>query len=451
MAASSKTDSRAEHRHRSASMTRGLCPVGWPALMLLAGLLPGCVAHAADWAYGGHVKGQFAAAHYPDDSLFREQFGASSRDYSLDARFKLRLDAGAWEAAGDVQLIVRYGELLELSRLAQGLETVPDSAPSDERRLFDLTWVMLDEEDALALQRLDRLYAGYRGDEWVVRFGRQVVSWGNGLVYTPMDFFNPFDPAAIDKEYKTGDDMLYGQYLRANGDDVQAVLVGRRDPASGEASADVATLAFKYHGFFRGFEYDALAAHHYGEPIVGMGGNHAVGGAIWRGDAMLSRGEEQGAALLLVSSLSYSWVMGGKNVSGLLEYFHNGFGIAGGDYGPLVLAAHPDLTDRIARGELFTLGRDYLAASALIELTPLVLCTPNLFVNLDDPSALLQLVGQFDLLQDLQLLAALSLPLGPAGSEFGGIRWTAADADPLAPDSYLSTGPGVWAQIAWYF
>ncbi len=417
---------------------------------LLGCALPVCLAHAADGSYGGHLKGQFALLTYPDDSLFRDELGTDSRDYNLDVRLKLRLDAGPWEAATDYQLIARYGETLKLGRLAPGLETIPGSAPSDERRLFDLTWVMVDEDDALALQRLDRLYVGYRGDSWVARGGRQVVTWGNGLVYTPMDFFNPFDPAAIDKEYKTGDDMLYGQYLRAGGDDLQMVWVVRRDPESGDIEPGVNTLALKYHGFFLDFEYDLLAARHYGDAIAGVGGNHAVGGAIWRGDVTVTRGDEQ-SAVLLVTSLAYSWVMGGRNVSGLLEYFHNGFGIAGGTYGPQALAAHPDLTERVARGELYTLGRDYLAASALIELTPLVLFTPNLFVNLNDPSALLQLVGQFDLAQDLQLLAAFSLPIGAAGTEFGGIEWGGVGGDPGAPATYLSTGPGLWGQIAWYF
>jgi len=37
------------------------------------------------------------------------------------------------------------------------------------------------------------------------------LSWGNGLVFSPMDIVNPFDPTAVDTEYKAGDDMLYGQ------------------------------------------------------------------------------------------------------------------------------------------------------------------------------------------------------------------------------------------------
>ena len=62
-----------------------------------------------------------------------------------------------------------------------------------------------------------------------MKFGRQAITWGNGLFYAPMDLVNPFDPATIDTEYKAGDDMLYLQYLQDNGNDLQAAVVVRRD------------------------------------------------------------------------------------------------------------------------------------------------------------------------------------------------------------------------------
>ena len=45
-----------------------------------------------------------------------------------------------------------------------------------------------------SLVRLDRISIGYTGEKTVLRFGRQAISWGNGLLFTPMDIFNPFDP-----------------------------------------------------------------------------------------------------------------------------------------------------------------------------------------------------------------------------------------------------------------
>jgi len=88
----------------------------------------------------------------------------------------------------------------------------------------------------------------------------QFISWGNGMVFTPVDIFNPFDPAAVDKEYKTGDDMLYGQYLFSNGNDLQGVAVVRRDLRTGGVEGDQSSLAFKCHGFLGMNEYGGIEA-----------------------------------------------------------------------------------------------------------------------------------------------------------------------------------------------
>ena len=123
-------------------------------------------------------------------------------------------------------------------------------------------------------------------------------------VFTPMDFFNPFDPATVDKKYKAGDDMLYGQYLQASGNDLQVVWVIRRD---GTGDLTLTRTAAS-----------ALAA---GKNVTS-----------------------------LVTSLSYSWLGWGHNFSGLIEYFYNGFGQSNGDYSPAALASNPELVERVVHG-----------------------------------------------------------------------------------------------------
>ena len=99
---------------------------------------------------------------------------------------------------------------------------------------------------------------------------------------------------------------------------------------------------------------------------------------------------------------------------------------------------------RLARGELYNLGRHYLGASVTVEVTPLFNFTPNIFVNLTDPSALAQLVFSYDWKQDVLILGAVNFPIGPNGSEYGGI-------DSTQDGLYVSTGPSLFAQLAWYF
>ena len=145
-----------------------------------------------------------------------------------------------------------------------------------------------------------------------------------------------------------------------------------------------------------------------------------------------------------VTSLSHSFSWAGKNLSAVAEYYFNGFGQRDARYGPADLAANRDLAERLSRGELFSLGRHYLGLSALIEITPLWALTPNLFANLGDPSALVQIAARVDLGDSMRLLGAVNVPVGEPGTEYGGI-------DAGTTGRQLSSGPGVFVQFAWYF
>lgn len=409
-------------------------------------LLLTSTASGDDWRleYGGHSKFRLTAQAYPSGSVFRDAIGKDAVDGGLGLRLRFGAGKGRWSVGADYQLQVLHGDGIELgSNAPPGSELFFTTLPSDDRRLFDLTHIIDEGGKDATLHRLDRLTVGYTGEKTVLRFGRQALSWGNGLFYAPMDLVNPFDPAAIDTEYKTGDDLLYMQYLRGSGDDLQGAWVVRRNLVSGDVESDEATVALKYHGFRGELEYDVLVAEHYGDTVLGLGGGRSIGGAIWRGDLVATHTDND-TAIQLVTNLSYSWTWKDRNMSGAIEYFYNGFGVSTDDYDLVSVSNDPDLIARLERGELFSIGRHYLAGSIMIEMTPLWTVTPTVLANVADPSALLQLVTNYSLSDNMTLLASLNLPVGPKGSEFGGI-------DAAQPDRYLSGGAGLFAQIAWYF
>jgi hypothetical protein len=393
--------------------------------------------------FAGHAKYRLLRQTFPQGSAFREVLGGTAVDQYLESRLKLGAARGQWDFKADYQLIALHSDTLQLAQDLPGLVLPGSTVINDDRRWWNLTYSFGDGQRTATVHRLDRLNVGFSTERTVWRFGRQAISWGNGLLFTPMDIFNPFDPAAVDKEYKPGDDMLYGQYLFADGSDVQGVAVVRRNPVNGEVEHDQSSAAVKYHGFAGMNGFDLLVARHFGDRILGLGGDIDLGGAVWRGDITWTD-TDRDDIWSGVTSLSYSWVWGGRNVSGLLEYFYNGFGLGSDRYAADELLRNPDLLRRIARGELFTLARHYLGASVTIEMTPLFLLTPNLFVNLQDPSALAQLVAQYSVKQDLVVLGAVGIPIGPTGSEFGGI-------DAPAEGRHFSTGTSLFAQLAWYF
>ncbi len=274
-------------------------------LLLLSCALLSTASANTELFKGGHAKYLFLLNAFPDDSLFLDYIDSPAVDHYGDLRLKFDWQKDKVQLAADYQLIAGHGDSLILSSSLPGNVLISNTVPTDERRLFDLTQVISENSDSILVHRLDRLYLGITGKKTVVRIGRQAVSWGNGLIYTAMDFFNPFDPAAVDKEYKTGDDMLYGQYLKQNGDDIQAVWVVRRD-INGNVSSDVDSIAAKYHGFSGNREYDLLLAQHFDDTIIALGGLTDISGALWRGDITLTDTQSDNI-ISLVTSLTYSW------------------------------------------------------------------------------------------------------------------------------------------------
>jgi hypothetical protein len=98
------------------------------------------------------------------------------------------------------------------------------------------------------------------------------------------------------------------------------------------------------------------------------------------------------------------------------------------------LLTEEDLIERLERGELYTVGRTYLAPSLQVELHPLVNLYLAGIVNLKDPSgvALPRLV--WSVRQNLELTLGGSLNVGPAGTEFGGLPVPFTDQVLEAPD-----------------
>ncbi|SMF29163.1 hypothetical protein SAMN02745866_01879 [Alteromonadaceae bacterium Bs31] len=397
-------------------------------------------ASATDWS--GHLKYQPLVANFPEDSYFRNFTDSPTVDNNLDGRFNFSFSKNTLSFEAHYQLLAKTGDSVELYKQMQGLELIAPFFPDDSRRLFNLSDYIVDQDSALLVHRLDRLNLTYSGNANVLKVGRQAISWGNGLLFNPMDFFNPFDPTAVDKEYKTGDDMVYAQHLFANGSDAQFVWVGRRD-FDGERGADFNSAAGKYHLFVGQHEVDLLLSKHYEDTLFSLGGVWTLGGAIARTDIVYTETEFDNY-VSAVANLSYSWLWFDKNISASLEYFRNGFGIDDGDYSPSTLLANLDLLKRLERGESFNLAKDYLAATATIELHPLWLVTPNVFYNLNDSSYLFQFVSSHDLASNLQLVLSVNLPGGNEGSEFGGIQVDVAE-------HYLSAGASFFGQLSWYF
>jgi len=402
-------------------------------------------AQAEGWEYGGHLKLQYSFTDYRARDVAAMFGDDPAHDQALDARLKAEWRGRGFDFSAHYEVLGLAGDSVATRRTLAGLGLLPGSTasglPDDRRRLFDLTDDFIDETRAIAVHRLDRLAIGYSAAAGTVRFGRQAVSWGNGLAFQVLDFVNPFSPLAIDKDYKTGEDMLYGQWQSAGLGDAQLMLLPRRDPLTRELDHEQASNALKLHTRAGNFDVDVLAARHYDQTLLGFGVVRSIGGAVWRFDVSHTDVTGQDGVWSLVTNLDYSWVLFGKNMYGFAEYYRNGFGSARTSG---YLAADPELTARLARGEVYAVGRDYAALGVQVELSPLVNAFANVLQNLNDASRILQLRAVYEWRQDTQFMAGINLPGGETGSEYGGIP------TPL-PGITLAPGRSLYLRAAYYF
>lgn len=351
----------------------------------------------------------------------------------LDAHYEARL------SGGDTRR--RRQRLL---RLRPGLaDLLPDGQDPDARRLFDFTRVVSDRAGHVLDHRLDRLSVAYRSSRGSLRLGRQALTWGNGMIFNPLDLFNPFAPTDVVRDYKTGADMAVAQAYLPGGGDLQLLYVPRR-PAPGDAPHwDASSVAAKLHRFAGDLEFDLVAARHYRDTVLGGGLLGDLGDAAWRLDAVwtIPGGDLDARSFLsFVVNLDYSWTWRGRNWYGLVEYHHNDLGST--DYGRAIY--EPRVRDRLLRGELFGLGRDYLALQLRWEVHPLVNLYLAPITNLAGPSGLVQPYLMWDVTGSLRATAGAVAHWGAAGTEYGGYRVAGTPFEAAPNDS-------AYLMLTWFF
>ena len=393
--------------------------------------------------WGGHLRTIGTVSDIDDDSIYAYVDKGRYYDGQLELRLKNSLYFGTqWTVETHYELVALGGDTREKTGDLENALSVtlppsfyPSQTIDDDHRLFRLTRQFSREDEYLAYHRLDRLNIHYIPPWGTLRLGRQALTWGDGLVFNPMDLFNPFAPNAVQRDYKVGDDMAH-LAVPFGPAEMQLLYVPRRDPDSGDLAEDRASYAMKYHGPAGPLEIDLMAARHYDEGIAGIGASGYVKDAAWRVNATyahLSDESSQTEFFQVVANIDYAWLWGGKNIYGLVEFYYNGLGRTD-DYEKTL--SDTSLVQRLERGELYTLGRHYLAGQLQVELHPLVRFHTMAITNLHDPSGLIQPQILWDITGDLQAILGTQYYWGGSHSEYGGFDIILSDTTiPVAPSS----------------
>ena len=146
-----------------------------------------------------------------------KSFFTATLPYASEALPDDPLGQGVWDArlkmTGELGRAVRF----EL----HGTSTALAPAPASDGLGGTSTGVGLRAPEALELSyrwkgsdglqvqgRVDRALLRAETGSVTTTLGRQAISFGNSLVFTPLDLVNPFTPAVIDQEYKPGVDAV---------------------------------------------------------------------------------------------------------------------------------------------------------------------------------------------------------------------------------------------------
>ena len=392
--------------------------------------------------WGGHVKIRGYVSWYDDESVFQLVGTGPYYDGYVEGRLKNKFYFGKWGYFNiHYETILSGGDTRsktkDLERLFPDLykdSWIVSGPVEDDRRLMDLTSTIDEDDGYILYHRLDRLSLTMLPKWGVICIGRQAVTWGNGLLFNPMDLFNPFSPVDFERDYKIGDDMVSTQFSVNNIGDFQFLYVPRRDEISGDVNWDQSSLAGKLH-FAKGTtEFDVMAAKHYKEAVLGIGSVGYLGDTAWRLDAtwtFLNEDKSKDGYMSLVANVDYSWIWWEKNFYGFIEFYYNGLG----DDNYTEAYADPDILERLERGELFTLGRTYLSGYIRVELHPLLNVYLTVINNLADPSGILQPRVIWDIAEDIQITLGGNICYGRRDTEYGGFKYPDSDFFNKAPGS----------------
>lgn len=336
----------------------------------------------AEFDVGGDLKG-FTIASFPYDSLLLPEEasltvigdgrlklnGRIGEQWKIELHHAVTVSTPSAPSQLEEALDVDLGDSSTMSGFGTGVGL---SAPE----VVELSWEAFQDADWMLRGRTDRLWVSWEEGPARVTLGRQPISFGTGRFFTPLDLVNPFSPATIDSEYKPGVDALRVEAFSG----VSSRLTFATAYA-GDWALDGMIFALAGNTTVQVTDLGVFVGGVYGDLVVGGSVDTGVGAIGIHGDLTVTLPETGDPFLRAVSGVDLR-PTGTTFVS--VEAYVQTFGAASAaDY--IDQGSDP----RVVRGEVWQLGRYYMAISANQEITPLFSANLATLANLGDPSLLL--------------------------------------------------------------
>ncbi len=299
-------------------------------------------------------------------------------------------------------------ELLSLTNVAGG-----------NRTYWDWEHRFIDEERAVLAMVLDRAWLNANAGPVQMTLGRQRIAWGTGLVWNPIDIFNPSSPLDFDNEEKPGADAGRVQVYLGPNSKVEVAVAPVRDTDETVGAVQVVVNR-------AGYDWIALGGRRGPNTVAGGAWAGSILGGGFRGEFLYStpRDAASPADSLLGDSCLHASVDGDYTFSNTL-YLHgavlyNGCGTTGDAGGALLLEAYLRRWLTPARLSLF--------AEVAKDVTPLVRADLSGILNPYDLSWYVGPSVRWSAAANLDVIVSGLLFGGDSGTEFGddgdiGMLW----------------------------
>ncbi len=367
---------------------------------------------AGDLSVGGYCKSFFSAHNIPRvETPYDDPIDFSSYGIALN-RVRVNID---YKLSDRVLFSTSYDFITRIhddNQFPGYFMTSPLEYNSQSYRLDDIDQLLYpsspdDPGNFKIYQNLDRLNLSVSLPLADIILGRQAVAWGAARVVNPTDVIAPYAYQELDTEDRIGVDAARLRIPLGFMSEIDAGYIFG-DKARFENSAVFLRSKF----YLAKTDISASLVGFREHLLLGLDLARSVGGAgVWAEGAYvfnkaLSEHQRNNAYDYFRLSVGGDYSLTGR-LYGFIEYHFNGAGKSDADEYS-TLNTHPAYTD----GATYLFGRHYLTPGASYQLTPLITVGGEALCNLNDPSVLLSLRGEYNIAQNVYLSVGAFIGLG---------------------------------------
>ena len=262
-------------------------------------------------------------------SVSARSFAAYAGDFAYGSAATLSLDLRAKGPSARAEASIETAVLTgSAARTAWLVDSSPSGRPDE---LFLPAGATASPETALA-GRIRSLYAKLDSGAFSLTAGRQVVNFGKGPLWSPVDIFNELDLSGL-SPYRRGSDALRLSAALGTTESLDLVAAPTLTPSAGRYAARASGTIAPEEGFISALDWGLMASRQGsgaggGAWVAGLDLKADIGPSLYA-DALYTAADSGGGAFRAAAGGDWSFVPGDSGrVILAAEYYHNGGGAA---------------------------------------------------------------------------------------------------------------------------